>query len=189
MKKKTGVIMIIVLLVIAMVFGFKIKKDKSDHAYEEVIKNIFYAIEEENLDSYYSYMEKTHLAFDDEEVQILKEATKEAMNKLENILFSELTKQVGFKITFSIKKEEDFLKKAKNKNAINKIYEITGLKESEVEKIYSVVYTYNISGNNKSKTDENRLIMVKCNNKWYPVQDLIMDIVIDSNDNAEVEDI
>lgn len=183
MKKKTGVIMIIVLLVIAMVFGFKIKKDKSDHAYEEVIKNIFYAIEEENLDSYYSYMEKTHLAFDDEEVQILKEATKEAMNKLENI-YGE-----NFKITFSIKKEEDFLKKAKNKNAINKIYEITGLKESEVEKIYSVVYTYNISGNNKSKTDENRLIMVKCNNKWYPVQDLIMDIVIDSNDNAEVEDI
>ena len=145
MKKKTGVIMIIVLLVIAMVFGFKIKKDKSDHAYEEVIKNIFYAIEEENLDSYYSYMEKTHLAFDDEEVQILKEATKEAMNKLENI-YGE-----NFKITFSIKKEEDFLKKAKNKNAINKIYEITGLKESEVEKIYSVVYTYNISGNNKSK--------------------------------------
>ena len=183
MKKKTGVIMIIVLLVIAMVFGFKIKKDKSDHAYEEVIKNIFYAIEEENLDSYYSYMKKTYLAFDAEEVQILKEATKEAMNKLENI-YGE-----NFKITFSIKKEEDFLKKAKNKNAINKIYEITGLKESEVEKIYSVVYTYNISGNNKSKTDENRLIMVKCNNKWYPVQDLIMDIVIDSNDNAEVEDI
>ena len=185
MKKKTGVIMIIALLVIvlAMVFGFKIKNDKSDHAYEEVIKNIFYAIEEENLDSYYSYMEKSYLAFDDEEVQILKEATEEAMNKLENI-YGE-----NFKITFSIKKEEDFLKKAKNKNAINKIYEITGLKESEVEKIYSVVYTYNISGNNKSKTDENRLIMVKCNNKWYPVQDLIMDIVIDSNDNAEVEDI